>query len=179
MAARIRVKRDRAADRVNSVGPRELHAIGDEVVVRERALDRPCPLQVRLERERGVVLHEAVMEEAREGHRGGSGGLLEADACAVRAGSAELELAPGPRRRSERENHECLQHGPPVSRPIVPAPESPSERVYTSLSGAGRGGHGAGGEWREPFRREGLQLGFAAVPPLSGREVLARVLDRA
>jgi hypothetical protein len=106
MAARIRVKRDRAADRVNPVGPRQLHAIGDEVVVGERALDRSRSLQVRLERERGVVLHEAVVEEAREGHRGGSGGLLEANARAVRSGSADLQLAPGPRRGSEGENHE-------------------------------------------------------------------------
>src|SRR5215470_7855566 len=39
-----------------------------------------------------------------------------------------------------------------------------------------------GGEWRGRFRREGLQLGFAAVPPEEirrGVEVLARVLDGA
>jgi len=39
-----------------------------------------------------------------------------------------------------------------------------------------------GGEWRGRFRREGLQLGFAAVPPEEirrGVEVLAGVLDRA
>jgi GntR family transcriptional regulator/MocR family aminotransferase len=39
-----------------------------------------------------------------------------------------------------------------------------------------------GGEWRGRFRREGLQLGFSAVPPEEirrGVEVLARVLDRA
>ncbi len=38
-----------------------------------------------------------------------------------------------------------------------------------------------GGEWGGRFRREGLQLGFAAVPPdeiRRGVEVLARVLDR-
>ena len=38
-----------------------------------------------------------------------------------------------------------------------------------------------GGEWRGRYRREGLQLGFAAVPPEEirrGVEVLARVLDR-
>ena len=37
-----------------------------------------------------------------------------------------------------------------------------------------------GGEWRGRFRREGLQLGFAAVPPEEirrGVEVLAHVLD--
>jgi DNA-binding transcriptional MocR family regulator len=39
-----------------------------------------------------------------------------------------------------------------------------------------------GGEWRGLFRQEGLQLGFAAVPPEEirrGVEVLARVLDGA
>ena len=39
-----------------------------------------------------------------------------------------------------------------------------------------------GREWRGRFRREGLQLGFAAVPPEEvrrGVEVLARVLDGA
>jgi GntR family transcriptional regulator/MocR family aminotransferase len=39
-----------------------------------------------------------------------------------------------------------------------------------------------GGEWRGRFRREGLQLGFAAVPPEEirrGVEVLAGVLDGA
>jgi GntR family transcriptional regulator/MocR family aminotransferase len=39
-----------------------------------------------------------------------------------------------------------------------------------------------GREWQGRFRREGLQLGFAAVPPEEirrGVEVLAGVLDRA
>ena len=65
------------------------------------------------------------------------------------------------------------------------ASRSPSIRSAVSYSAAGQQGvevTALGSEWRGRFRREGLQLGFAAVPPEEirrGVEVLAHVLDGA